>query len=137
MPEAHRKLIKEWADTWSAPSKQDFLDVFAEHCIYEDVAAGKVMIGKLELGDFFDLIRKALPDFKVIDDSIKLGGFGGVIQWHMTGTHLGELFGNAPTEKSILIRGVCVVNIESDKITECTDYYNMATLYSQLGFKSD
>ena len=93
------------------------------------------MEGKPALGDFFDLIRAALPDFKVIDDLISLGQYGGTIQWHMTGTHQGELFGRPATQKQILVRGVCVIEIDNDAINQCTDYYNMAKLFQQLGFK--
>lgn len=129
------QLIKEWADSWSTSSKERFLAVFADDCIYEDVAAEKIMNGTVELGGFFDLIRQALPDFKVFHEVISPGDEGGTIQWHMTGTHKGELFGRPATYKQILVRGVCVIKIASGKITECTDYYNMAALFRQLGFK--
>lgn len=134
MTDKHFALIEEWAAAWSTPSKERFLAIFSDYCLYEDVAAEKVMQGKPELGAFFDLIRQALPDFKVISDRITLGDGGGTIQWHMTGTQEGELFGRAPTQRKIWVRGVCVITIQHDKITECTDYYNMATLFQQLGF---
>ncbi|NMY05914.1 SnoaL-like domain-containing protein [Pseudomonas sp. WS 5059] len=129
------QLIKEWADAWSTSSKQRFLAIFADDCIYEDVAAEMKMKGKPELGGFFDLIRQALPDFKVFEEVISLGEGGGTIQWHMTGTHKGALFDRAATHKEILVRGVCVIKTANSKIIECTDYYNMATLFKQLGFK--
>ena len=137
MTDQHRKLILKWADTWSIASRPGFLQIFSDDCLYRDIAAGTVMNGKQELGDFFDLIRNALPDFKVINDLISLGEHGGTIQWHMTGTHEGELFGNAPTHKQIRVYGACVIRIKGDKIVECTDYYDMKTLYRQLGFDNN
>lgn len=137
MTDQHRTLIQEWADSWSTPSKQRFLEVFSSDCRYEDVAAGQLMRGKHELGDFFDLIREALPDFKVVSDLISLGEYGGTIQWHMTGTHRGALFGYPATAQEIRVRGVCVIRIKGDEVAECTDYYDMKTLYRQLGFDSN
>lgn len=134
MTDKHRELIQEWSDAWSSPSKARFLAIFSTACLYEDVAAGKVMRGKTELGEFFDLIRAALPDFTVITDLIGLGEHGGTIQWHMKGTHEGELFGHKATHKKILVHGACVIRIKRNKLIECTDYYDMKTLYRQLGF---
>lgn len=133
----HRELIQEWADSWSASDKDRFLVIFSENTVYEDKAAGLIMRGRSELGDFFDLIRKALPDFQVIRDLIILDDHGGTIQWHMTGTHEGELFGYNASHKTINVDGCCVIRIQGGKIVESTDYYDMKTLYRQLGFDSN
>lgn len=134
MTDQHRELIQEWADSWSTPDKARFLAIFSETTVYEDKAAGQIMRGRHELGNFFELIRKALPDFKVISDLISLGEPGGTIQWHMTGTHEGELFGHGPSHKTINVDGCCVIRIEGGEIVKSTDYYDMKTLYRQLGF---
>ncbi|NWF13134.1 ester cyclase [Pseudomonas reactans] len=134
MTDTNRELIQKWADLWSGPSKADFLGIFSTSCLYEDVAAGKIMRGKTELGDFFKLIKVALPDFTVITDLICLCEHGGTIQWHMKGTHEGELFGHKATHKKILVHGACVIRIKRNKLIKCTDYYDMKTLYRQLGF---
>lgn len=137
MTDQHRALIQEWADSWSNADKDRFLAIFSEATVYEDKAAGQIMRGRPALGDFFDLIRKALPDFEVVRDLISLGERGGTIQWHMTGTHEGELFGYPATHRKINIDGTCVIRIEANKIVECTDYYDMKTLYRQLGFDTN
>lgn len=134
MTDTNRELIQKWADLWSGTSKADFLGIFSEATVYEDKAAGLTMRGRPELGDFFDLIRKALPDFKVFSDLISLGEHGGTIQWHMTGTHEGELFGHGASHKTINVDGCCVIRIKDGEIVKSTDYYDMKTLYRQLGF---
>ncbi|MFL1503148.1 ester cyclase [Pseudomonas sp. O64] len=137
MTDQQRNLINEWAESWSTPSKERFLAIFSETTVYEDKAARQIMRGRNELGDFFDQIRKALPDFKVISDLISLGERGGTIQWHMTGTQKGELFGYGATYNQINVDGTCVIRIQDNKIVECTDYYDMKTLYRQLGFDNN
>ena len=57
----------------------------------------------------------------------------GVIRWHVTGTHVGEVLGVPPTGKTITFDGVEVVHIDNGKITESWWYWDALGLAKQLG----
>jgi steroid delta-isomerase-like uncharacterized protein len=65
-----------------------------------------------------------------------------VTQWIFTGTHTGLLSGpvfdppQAPTGKTIRLRGISVYDIEGGLIKKETMYIDLATLYVELGVTS-
>jgi steroid delta-isomerase-like uncharacterized protein len=131
---AAENVIQEWAAGWSTlGAPEQFVSLFAEDCVYEDVAAGVALKGKEEVRGFHEESHVAFPDFTVELTSRAVSGNSAHAQWTMTGTHLGLLFGVPPTGKKISVRGVSVFELRDDKVQTCSDYYDKSTLLGQLG----
>jgi steroid delta-isomerase-like uncharacterized protein len=127
-------LIRDWASGWSSASELPaFLSLFTDDAVYEDVAAAHIQHGKGEIENFYLSARNAFPDFNVRLTSHMAVEGRAAAEWHMTGTHQGELLGIPATHKPISVRGASVFELSGNKIKRVADYYNMAEMVSQLG----
>jgi steroid delta-isomerase-like uncharacterized protein len=55
------------------------------------------------------------------------------MEWHMAGTHEGDLPGLPATGKGFSIRGVTFLELQEGKIKRCRDYWDMAAFLTQIG----
>lgn len=129
-----KSVVENWARYWSTPeASEQFVSLFTDDCVYEDVAFEHIMNGKSELAHFYRQGRIAFPDFKLELQSIIDADSRIAAQWTMTGTQMGDLPGVPATRRQISGRGVSVFELKGDKITKCQDYYNLAAMLKQLG----
>ncbi|MBK7861045.1 MAG: ester cyclase [Archangiaceae bacterium] len=78
--------------------------------------------------------RAAFPDLKVkVEDTVSEGELTAV-RWSATGTHLGPLFGRAPTEKRINTFGLHFGRVKDGRITELWVKFSRLQMLTQLGF---
>ena len=71
-----------------------------------------------EQKNLLPLLRTALPDLSSHEDALIIDGELAVIRWTITGTHKGELFGIAPTGKSIAVSGMDMLRVVDGKFVE-------------------
>jgi len=125
-------LGEEWAAAWSRHDVEGLVQLFIKDCEYEDVAFDVVNRG-LEgvrewatgfLGSFPDLRVEAIRSF---EDERR-----GVLEWRMSGTHLGDFDGLAPTHRRWSVRGVTILDFENGRIRRCADYWNLGAVRRQL-----
>lgn len=69
-----------------------------------------------------------VPDLYMNAINVMVQGNQSFVQWEMTGTHTGVLYGVPPTGKSIRALGITFFEIENGKIRE------LQTLFDALGF---
>jgi steroid delta-isomerase-like uncharacterized protein len=128
------KTLEAWAADWSSPDKVDhLLSLFTDDCIYEDVTLGIVHHGKSELKAFAEGIFAAFPDFKIEPTARFVAGGWAGMEWIMSGTHKGDLPGMPATNERFSIRGATILEVESDKIKRCSDYWDLTTFLKQVG----
>ena len=58
------ELVQAWAAAWGAKSVDDFLSLFTDDCVYEDVPTGRVNRGKEQLAAFARQVMTGFPDFQ-------------------------------------------------------------------------
>jgi steroid delta-isomerase-like uncharacterized protein len=133
MVNTEEKTLEAWAADWSSHDMEHLLSLFTDDCIYEDVTFGVVNHGKAELKSFADGIFAAFPDFRIEPKSRFVAGGWAGMEWVITGTHKGDLPGMAATNKQFAIRGATVLELESDKIRRCSDYWDLASFLRQIG----
>jgi steroid delta-isomerase-like uncharacterized protein len=76
-----------------------------------------------------------LPDLKFnVDDTISEGDKL-VVYWTITGTHLGEFLGVAPTNKLVAFSGITINQIADGKILESTVIWDGIGLMKQFGIE--
>jgi steroid delta-isomerase-like uncharacterized protein len=76
--------------------------------------------------------RKAFPDlrFEVVD--VIAEGDKVLTRWVLTGTHLGEIFGIAPTGRTVRVEGMSLDRIRDGQIVEGFDGWDALGLRRQL-----
>ena len=125
--------LGEWAAAWSAGDTGRLAAIFTDDCVYEDVTMGVLTHGKAELKAFAGGIFAAIPDFAIdLSSRFAAGGWAGM-EWAMSGTHRGDLPGLPATGKPFTLRGSSILELSSDRIERCTDYWDMTALLKQIG----
>ena len=56
-----------------------------------------------------------------------------MLEWTMSGTHKDDLPGMPATGKSFSVRGATALQLDDGRISRNSDYWDMATLLTQLG----
>jgi len=130
----YAKLVKQLVIIIWSQHNIDIVDsIFSNDCIYEDVAAKKLLEGKNELKDFLKENFTAIPDFKAKLTHVISSGNLVACEWIMTGTQTGD-FPELPAKgKAFSVRGASICLIENNKIKKWTDYYDMFDFLQQLG----
>jgi steroid delta-isomerase-like uncharacterized protein len=128
------KLLEAWARHLSAHDTKQFLTLFTDDVVYEDVTFGVVNHGKQQLATFIDGFFPAFPDITFELKSGFVAGTWAGIEWVMAGTHRGDLPGMPATGKRCQIRGATILELEAGKIKRNSDYWDLATMLKQLGF---
>ena len=130
------RLLEGWAAAWSSGDVQQVLALFVDDCTYEDVTLGAVNHGQEELKAFGDIFFAAAPDLKVELISTWAAGDRAAAEWRMSGTHKGDLPGMPATGREFAFRGMSAFELRGDRLSRCSDYWDMATLMRTLGFLS-
>ena len=126
--------LDQWAEGWSNHEMEGVASVFTDDCIYEDVALGVVNRGKDELIAFGNGFIAGVPDLRVEVTSRFASREMAAAEWKMSGTHSGDLPGMPASGKTFSLRGVSTFELQGDRISRCSDYWDLATFRKQLGF---
>lgn len=120
------ELVKAWAAGWGAKSVDDFLALFTDDCVYEDVPTGRVNRGKEQLAEFARQVMTGFPDFQFEVTSCVATEEGAGIEWVMTGSHTGDYPGMPATGKRLRIRGASFMVFRAGKLQRVSDYWDLA-----------
>ena len=73
------------------------------------------------------------PDLQFTTEDMVAEGDKVAVHWTGRGTHKGEFWGIAPTDKQVTMRGISIIRIAGGKIVEEWGYMNTLDLLKQLG----
>jgi steroid delta-isomerase-like uncharacterized protein len=125
--------LDEWAAGWSTRDIERVVALCTEDCVYEDVPLSVTNHGKEELRAFGQQVFNAFPDFKIELTTQAAAGEWAMLEWMMSGTHQADLPGMPATGKSFSVRGATALQLDDGRISRNSDYWDMATLLTQLG----
>jgi steroid delta-isomerase-like uncharacterized protein len=135
-------LFERWAAGWSAHDPERVAALYTDDCVYEDVPLGAVGRGRRELlalGRPFPLCgvagrpQDAFPDFAIEPTGGFVAGDRAAMEWVMSGTHARGLPGVPASGRRFRVRGATVLELRDGRVTRNTDYWDTATLLTQLG----
>jgi steroid delta-isomerase-like uncharacterized protein len=101
------------------------------HALMEPTVSGAA-VGPAAYRRQVERFLAGLPDLKFTVDETISEGDKLVVYWTVTGTHRGELFGVAPTNKTVNVCGVTMHQIADGKILESTVIWDRLGLMKQL-----
>ncbi len=133
--------IEQWVKgenaSWFSQNVDKILFYYADDCVYEDMALGKINKGKEEIRSFVTNVFTAFPDFKIEIKSFFASNEQICIEAVISGTYEGNFPEFPPaTGKSFAVKQAHIVRLRNDKAIRVTDYYDMASLMKQLGLLS-
>lgn len=93
----------------------------------------KPLPGAIGLKPIVEGIRKAFPDLKYIIENMVISDSQVAVSTTMYGTHIGDLFGLAPTNKKIKVSQMQIERIDKNQIVEHSRITDDLTMLRQLG----
>ena len=106
----------------------------ADNGVIEDVTTGHVMRGPAEVAEFVSSVTASASDLHFEMCSLLTTGDSYLCEWVMAGTNDGPLEDTPATGRRFSVRGVSVGRLDRDgRIVENRDYWNRATVLTQLG----
>ena len=85
------------------------------------------------LSNFIDMVRTALPDFKMEPVDIISAGDRAVMRWVGSGSHQGEFLGVAPTGKRIEWNAISIYGIRDGKLSDSWQLIDVWGILKQMG----
>ncbi len=125
------RAIEDWAAYWSAHEMERLLPLFTDDVIYEDVPMGVMNRSATELRAFVEMVFSRIPDVTFELQSRFADGTRGGAEWIMRGTR--DLPGMPATRRQVEVRGASIFEFVGNRIRRCSDYWDMATYFKQLG----
>ena len=106
-------------------------DIVSADYVYQ--APGLEVCGPSELKGFVAEYRSAFPDLNVRIDDMIAEGEKVAIRFTMSGTHVGDFDGLAPTNRKVEATGILINRYENGKLVEDWDQFDIYSLMQQLG----
>ncbi len=132
MNERNVRLIERfYHDMWNRFEKSLFPELLREDLRFRG-SLGHDVRGHAEFGEYVDFIQRAFPDFHNHIEDIVSEGDRSFVRLTYTGTHLGEVFGIAPTRKRIEYAGAALFSFQDDRIASIWVLGDIHGLQQQL-----
>jgi steroid delta-isomerase-like uncharacterized protein len=107
--------------------------VLSPNVVTSDPFSTMPMTSLDQLKQFFLGTHSAFPDFSMRYDDIWVSGERIFAHWTATGTQQGFWFDLEATGRNVTISGITVMKVESGKVTEQANYFDLLTIARQLG----
>jgi predicted ester cyclase len=84
---------------------------------------------------FVQALRTALPDIHIEVTHALSEGDLAAVHCRVTGTHMGDMMGAAPTKRPVEFTGMTMARVRDGQIVEGWNAYDFMTMYQQLGIE--
>jgi steroid delta-isomerase-like uncharacterized protein len=119
---------------WNAHDADAVVSIFAEDAVMREPNTGTEHRGRAAIRDRAVMLLRAFPDFRLDRVVLLIDGHRHADRWVMSGTHLGELFGLAPTGRRVRIEGATFTTLNGEGLViEDVHFTDQAALAAQLG----
>ena len=126
-------ITRYFEEVWNN-GKLDVLDeIIAPDYINHSPGMGNPIPGPEGLKPIVAAIRQAFPDLKYVIENIVIADDQVAVHTTMHGTHKGDFFGLAPTNKVIKVAQMQIERIANNKIVEHWRVTDDLTMLQQLG----
>lgn len=135
---ARAEVVREHMESENRKDFDATLATFA-HPHYDLIGTGEEFDGEAEVRQYFEDTRMAFPDQRNELTAMYQGVDAVMVEFTLTGTHLGKLRGMPPTGKSFSVQMSAVFAFEpaGTRIICEKVYFDSATILRQLGLASD
>lgn len=108
-------------------------DCLAADVVYLDVPSERRLEGVGQFLEEYQNWKKVAPDCKGTVRNTFVSGNTVIVEVDWKGTQTGAFGDHPPTGKTWDVKGCQVITMQNDKINELHQYYDMSTIFRQLG----
>ena len=110
------RLIETWYyRMWNPWDKSAFEEILTPDISFRG-SLGQVKQGYAGISEYMDFIRRAFPDFTNHIEEVISEGDKAFARLSYTGTHEGEIFGIAPTQRRFTYSGAAVFSFADERL---------------------
>jgi steroid delta-isomerase-like uncharacterized protein len=134
-PELDRDALAErYLAAWNAHDSEAVATFFAPDAVYDDRGADELARGRDAIHAHVRAVVQAFPDIRFELVRLAHGSDFTCAEWTCRMTHLGDLFGLAPTGRTVTSAGVDVVTLDQGgAIVHLVSHYDGAGIMRALG----
>jgi len=118
-------------DAWNAGNLDGYLDLYDEAITLHGYTPESM--GKAEVRVFYEGIFAAFDSPQLAFHETLWDGDAVAIRFTMTGRHVGEFMGVAPTGRDIALPGITILRFRGERVVERHSTADMLGLLVQLG----
>jgi steroid delta-isomerase-like uncharacterized protein len=126
-------VVRNWIDAYNRSDWDLDLALLAPNAVTEVVAREERSTDPVESQNGARAFKAAFPDLRVEIENLVVAEPFVVVEWRASGTNTGTFADQPPTGKRFTRRGVGVAEVHDGRITAYRDYFDRATLLSQIG----
>ena len=137
MPASHNKALirRYYSEMWNLWNFAKADELLADSIIFRG-SLGTETRGRPQFCDYMRQVQRAFPDFHNTIEELVAEDDRVVARLAYRGTHRGEIFGVAPTGKTIAYVGAAFFRIAHGQVAEGWVLGDLLTLLRQLGARS-
>jgi steroid delta-isomerase-like uncharacterized protein len=134
MTEENKRIARRAIEEIYNAGKLEVVDeLLAPECVSYDVAMPEPLRGRDALKQQAQGYRSAFPDLRLTIDQQLAEGDSVCTRWTARGTHRGELFGIAATNREATTTGITIDKLRDGRIVESRTNWDALGLMQQLG----
>jgi len=128
-------IAKSFIEAWSNHDTGKLLSLFAEECLYEEVASGRHYTDKSGIAGYMESTISGVPDSEFVIELIIADENAAMVEWIWKGTNTKgwETMDIPATDQYFELRGISVMTFKSNLITRNSDYWDWNTFMKGIG----
>lgn len=134
MADENKRIARRALEEIYNAGKLEVVDeLIAPECVSYDVAMPEPLRGRDAVKQQAQGYRSAFPDLRITIDQQLAEGDSVCTRWTARGTHRGELFGIAATNREATTTGITIDKLRDGRIVESRTNWDALGLMQQLG----
>ena len=136
MPPSPKEVVQSWFnDAWNTGDEGAIDRLMAPSAEFHGLSSveAQPIVGPQSFKPLFRSFRLAFPDLRINIDRVLCEGDLVAVHLHITGTHLGDGLGIAPTSVPIDFWGMVIAQVRDGQIQEGWNSFDFMSLYQQVG----
>src|SRR5262245_6914631 len=130
MSGSNRAVVRAAVEAWNAADFDRIDELYAPDYVHHNNAAA-MTLERFKRGMAW--FRSGMPDVELKIEEMLAERDLVAVRLTGRGTHLGSLFGEAPTERTIHLFGTIIYRVQDGRIAEDWEAYDEADIQRQMG----
>ena len=128
-------VAKAFIDAWTSHDADKLTSLFAEDCLYEEVARSLKYTNKKEIAEYVNGVISGVPDTDLEIVSVIVSESMAMAEWIWKGTNTvgWPSMGIPATNKYFECRGTSVMEIENGLVKRNSDYWDWQSFLTSIG----
>src|SRR5215207_2043043 len=131
--EENKAIMRRFWEAWEEGDIDRLDELLAPEYVNRALATPDLPPGPEGVKAVVSMFRSGMPDLKVVIEDMFAEGDKVATRYALEGTHMGELFGAAPTGKRLSVKSITVERVSDGKIVEHWRNTDEVGMMRQLG----